>query len=498
MSPETSSGQRPRAATGPSRSPPPQSPPTITVARVGDPERPAWNPYSYSQPEVPHGDPIPRPGAPAPNRPVTAPPPSTDSDIISGKPPYPWHPTRSYTNENADSWAKYYAMGGTEPDGKVWFIPETLPVALGGRAQKHNQAWDPYRQARQNPGATAGPSQTQLKSPQSPLQAPELALPTISPKIAKREIVWDARPTAQDENPKRPNIKVPAATSKAPFSTSPVKSPEFLAMPYSSYNNNSTSDLENDGSEQPKKKKGLRHSMMASVRSSFDKVRTKDPLPQNEEEGHGWEVIRERATPSPSPPESDPTSPFNNPLPAFPAFPPRIGSPSPRLPSVSASSVTPVPLTPSASTPDIFTLVHSAATLDTHFTLNMSVTDFCAHVRASPHGRNAYLTKLVWHKELSGVKHEFMLVKIVYPSAMSPRPPSQPAGSTSPSPLRNDNGNPPPFETSGGTVTTWVRLDRAAQQGYKGIWSSQFRSSSAVFPANDTVSQEQCISFIPL
>jgi len=42
-------------------------------------------------------------------------------------PPYVWSPNGQYPDEGAQAWAKYYAAGGTDPAGRVYFTPESLP-----------------------------------------------------------------------------------------------------------------------------------------------------------------------------------------------------------------------------------------------------------------------------------------------------------------------------------------------------------------------------------
>lgn len=88
--------------------------------------------YAQQQPEPasqavqaePQPEPTPAPAA-------AASPPPGDSNLISGPPPYPWDPTKKYADAGADAWAQYYAKGGTDPAGKVYFIPGTLPDAAG-------------------------------------------------------------------------------------------------------------------------------------------------------------------------------------------------------------------------------------------------------------------------------------------------------------------------------------------------------------------------------
>ncbi|KIO31491.1 hypothetical protein M407DRAFT_219875 [Tulasnella calospora MUT 4182] len=42
-------------------------------------------------------------------------------------PPYVWSSSAEYPHPNATAWARYYAMGGTNPAGRVYFKPESLP-----------------------------------------------------------------------------------------------------------------------------------------------------------------------------------------------------------------------------------------------------------------------------------------------------------------------------------------------------------------------------------
>ena len=41
---------------------------------------------------------------------------------ISGPPPYPYDPSYTYADQNAQAWASYYAQGGDDPTGSVYFI----------------------------------------------------------------------------------------------------------------------------------------------------------------------------------------------------------------------------------------------------------------------------------------------------------------------------------------------------------------------------------------
>ncbi|KAG9019198.1 ESCRT-0 subunit protein hse1 [Tulasnella sp. 427] len=53
-------------------------------------------------------------------------------------PPYVWSPTGEYPDPNATAWAKYYAMGGPDPAGRVYFTPESLPPE-GQAPPQHQQ-----------------------------------------------------------------------------------------------------------------------------------------------------------------------------------------------------------------------------------------------------------------------------------------------------------------------------------------------------------------------
>ncbi len=41
---------------------------------------------------------------------------------ITGHPPYPYDPSYTYADQNAQAWAQYYAQGGTDLAGSVYFI----------------------------------------------------------------------------------------------------------------------------------------------------------------------------------------------------------------------------------------------------------------------------------------------------------------------------------------------------------------------------------------
>ncbi|KAF8317139.1 hypothetical protein DL93DRAFT_2165797 [Clavulina sp. PMI_390] len=128
---------------------------------------------------------------------------------------------------------------------------------------------------------------------------------------------------------------------------------------------------------------------------------------------------------------------------------------------------------------NLFSLAHS------EFCPILSVAEFGFLITGStPVARAAAVTELVWCKERSGVKHEFLLAKVTYPEANPPSQPSEhtngiPSSSSSPSPdySAEQHVSSVPARSS----TLWVRLDRGAQLGYHGI-----KSSSGVFPAHDS------------
>lgn len=44
-----------------------------------------------------------------------------DSPLIGGVPPFEYRTDARYSDSNADAWARYYAQGGTDPAGAVYF-----------------------------------------------------------------------------------------------------------------------------------------------------------------------------------------------------------------------------------------------------------------------------------------------------------------------------------------------------------------------------------------
>jgi hypothetical protein len=265
------------------------------------------------------------------------------------------------------------------------------------------------------------------------------------PRFGK-EIVLESRGPSNSQA-KSSGLRLPSFTSTSPVPSSSLGSELVLSLPYNPSN-------ESPGgpsfSHEKPRKRSFRKSMVDSFRLSLDRVRIKDSGPpgnvtSNDEAGNEDLV-------------QTPDSASNSELPSFPtnsmsylplAATPASSSNSPTSPTVS----------------DIFSLVPSG--FDAKITLNMSISDLCAHIRGSPLAKDSHITSLIWNKEQSGVKHEFLLIEVV---ATAPR------GATD--------------DSNGGTergMTTWVRLDRAARKGYRGFRNLTLRSSSAVFPANDTV-----------
>ena len=93
------------------------------------------------QPEQEHAQPLPQQQTiPRRESSAVAPEPS----IISGPPPYPWDPSKKYADPGADAWAQYYAKGGKDPAGQVYFIPSTLPASALSPADAPAPSAQPY------------------------------------------------------------------------------------------------------------------------------------------------------------------------------------------------------------------------------------------------------------------------------------------------------------------------------------------------------------------
>ncbi|KAG8959514.1 ESCRT-0 subunit protein hse1 [Tulasnella sp. 419] len=89
-------------------------------------------------------------------------------------PPYVWSPTGTYPDPGAQAWAQYYAQGGVDPAGRVYFTPDSLPpegtpyVPPGGPAP----AVAVTQATPASTGAESLPGYTQNQNPSGqPLQA---------------------------------------------------------------------------------------------------------------------------------------------------------------------------------------------------------------------------------------------------------------------------------------------------------------------------------------
>lgn len=154
-----------------------------------------------------------------------------------------------------------------------------------------------------------------------------------------------------------------------------------------------------------------------------------------------------------------------------------------------------------SSSTDIFSVAHSGVE---GLTLNVSIADLCKHIRHSSSGGHASkVMEINWYKEQGGVKHEFLIVKVVgdpNPHTPSPERHTSSSSTTSnPESVEDRDRAPhprPPEPRSQDGHTTWLRLDRAARKGYGGFF--QLKSSSAIFPANDTVGVLENLTWIEI
>jgi len=90
--------------------------------------------------------------------------------VITGNLPYPFDPHAKYPDENAQAWALYYAQGGEDPQGLVYFI--SVPGLKEATPEGQAQQSQPGLQARSSfdAGSGAAPSQPS-DHPASSLQA---------------------------------------------------------------------------------------------------------------------------------------------------------------------------------------------------------------------------------------------------------------------------------------------------------------------------------------
>lgn len=78
---------------------------------------------------------------------------------ISGLPPYPYDPSYTYADQNAQAWAQYYAQGGTDLAGSVYFI--SIPGVKEGSVASTLQHQQPQQtqQGGQLPSQSSYPNQ---------------------------------------------------------------------------------------------------------------------------------------------------------------------------------------------------------------------------------------------------------------------------------------------------------------------------------------------------
>ncbi len=159
--------------------------------------------------------------------------------------------------------------------------------------------------------------------------------------------------------------------------------------------------------------------------------------------------------------------------------PPRLNSPfsrnSPQWESSNPSEMSGTSLTPTTShAQDLFSYIRNCP--DPRLTLHMPIFELCRHIRVAstsapnlpPHSpatsADSSVTWLSWYKETSGVKHEFVTLRVM---------------------------------GINGERDFWMRLDRSAAKGSSfrkilGLGSHgdsrlNFKSVSSIFQANDTV-----------
>lgn len=107
---------------------------------------------------------------------------------------------------------------------------------------------------------------------------------------------------------------------------------------------------------------------------------------------------------------------------------------------------------------DIFSMGRMANTMLSSG-LTIPIADLCEHIRKTPSSAAACMHGVFWHKELHGVRHEFLVVEV-----------------------RGEDDSTP----------VWVRLERAAKTEYKRSRKLSQRllhrahSLASIFPANDS------------
>lgn len=134
--------------------------------------------------------------------------PQTQQQPQMAGPPYVFDPNATYPDPNAQAWAQYYAQGGTDTAGAVYFISvpgvSDAPSPPEQTPQSHQPSLDPYQaQAQQSPAQQEAMhqsptsqhatymspnSQQSQYSPQpyyqDPASAPQASAPQVSPTTA--------------------------------------------------------------------------------------------------------------------------------------------------------------------------------------------------------------------------------------------------------------------------------------------------------------------------
>ncbi|KAJ3965868.1 hypothetical protein EV361DRAFT_616738 [Lentinula raphanica] len=92
----------------------------------------------------------------------------------SGPPPYPYSPTATYSDSNVEAWAQYYAQGGKDPTGAVYFIsvPGVKEPSEGNQNEEQRMN-DQSSERQPEQGAQVQVQQTQPIQQTSPVAQPQ-------------------------------------------------------------------------------------------------------------------------------------------------------------------------------------------------------------------------------------------------------------------------------------------------------------------------------------
>ncbi|KAG8907349.1 ESCRT-0 subunit protein hse1 [Tulasnella sp. 403] len=118
---------QPRPVADPNQAAPVQAQPQAQPVQQQQPgPQPIADPYAQAQAPAqaqPQVAPVEQPA----QQPQQAQPQQQQVTQPQQGPPYVWSPNGTYPDPGAQAWAQYYAMGGTDPAGRVYFTPESLP-----------------------------------------------------------------------------------------------------------------------------------------------------------------------------------------------------------------------------------------------------------------------------------------------------------------------------------------------------------------------------------